>query len=72
LKDETARKRTDKSFLVPFSEIEANEWDLSINRYKEVVYEEVSYAQPSAIISEIEQLDKERIDALTALKDLLG
>jgi type I restriction enzyme M protein len=72
LNDETARKRTDKSFLVPFSEIEANEWDLSINRYKEVVYEEVSYAQPSAIISEIEQLDKERIDALTALKDLLG
>jgi type I restriction enzyme M protein len=72
LKDETARKRTDKSFLVPFSEIEANEWDLSINRYKEVVYEEVSYAQPSVIISEIEQLDKERTDALTALKELLG
>jgi type I restriction enzyme M protein len=71
LKDETARKRTDKSFLVPFSEIEANEWDLSINRYKEVVYEEVCYAQPSEIISEIEQLDKERIETLTSLKELL-
>jgi type I restriction enzyme M protein len=71
LKDETARKRTDKSFLVPFSEIEANEWDLSINRYKEVVYEEVSYAQPSAIISDIKQLDKERAEALSILENLL-
>jgi type I restriction enzyme M protein len=68
---ETSRKRTDKSFLVPFAEIEANEWDLSINRYKEVVYEEVSYAQPSAIISDIKQLDKERTEALTLLENLL-
>ena len=65
---ETDRKRTDKSFLVPFSEIEANEWDLSINRYKEIEYEEVNYADPTDIIAEIEQLDKERTDALTALK----
>jgi type I restriction enzyme M protein len=69
---ETDRKRTDKSFLVPFSEIEANEWDLSINRYKEIEYEEVNYAAPTDIIAEIEQLDKERTDALTALKELLG
>lgn len=72
LADETTRKRTDKSFLVPFAEIEANEWDLSINKYKEVVYEEVHYAPPAEIILEIEQLDQERMDALTALKDLLG
>ena len=69
---ETDRTRTDKSFLVPFSEIEANEWDLSINRYKEIEYEEVNYAAPSDIIAEIEQLDKERTDALNALKELLG
>jgi type I restriction enzyme M protein len=37
---EADRKRTDKSFLVPFGEIKANDWDLSINRYKEVEYEE--------------------------------
>lgn len=69
---ETDRKRTDKSFLVPFSEIEANEWDLSINRYKEVVYEEVNYAHPKDILSEIEKLDRERNQALAALKELLG
>jgi type I restriction enzyme M protein len=68
---ETERKRTDKSFLVPFSEIEANEWDLSINRYKEVVYEEVNYAAPTDIIADIKQLDKERTDALTLLEQLL-
>ena len=72
LRAETERKRTDKSFLVPLSEIVANEWDLSINRYKQIEYEEVSYASPKDILAEIEQLDKERIDALSALKELLG
>ena len=37
-------RRTERSFMVPASEIESNDWDLSINRYKEVVYEEVKYA----------------------------
>jgi len=49
-----------------------NDWDLSINRYKEIVYEEIAYAAPSEIIGEIETLDKERNDALNALKELLG
>ncbi len=72
LSDEADRARTDKSFLVPFDEIEANDWDLSINRYKEIVYEEIEYAAPSDIISEIETLDKERTEALTALKEILS
>jgi type I restriction enzyme M protein len=71
LKDETARKRTDQSFFVPLADIEANDWDLSINRYKEVVYEEVSYAAPSDILESIKQLDKERADALSLLEQLL-
>ncbi|MCB9190030.1 MAG: SAM-dependent DNA methyltransferase [Flavobacteriales bacterium] len=72
LSKEADRKRTDKSFLVPFDEIRANDWDLSINRYKEIVYEEVEYAAPAVLIKEIEQLDKERTDALTVLKEMLG
>ena len=40
---EADRKRTDKSFFVPFEEIKDNDWDLSINRYKEIVYEEIEY-----------------------------
>jgi len=65
------RKRTEQSFLVPFAEIEANDWDLSINRYKEIVYEEVEYAPPAAIIADIEKLNVERNSALQALKGLL-
>jgi type I restriction enzyme M protein len=68
---EQNRKRTDKSFLVPFNEIKGNDWDLSINRYKEIIYEEIVYATPSEIISDIEILDQERNQALSALKEML-
>lgn len=68
---EHSRKRTDKSFLVPFDEIKANDWDLSINRYKEIEYEEVAYEKPADIIAAIEALDQERMQALSALKEML-
>jgi len=71
-KQEKDRSRTDQSFLVPFDEIKENDWDLSINRYKEIVYEEVEYAPPADIIAEIELLDIERNDALKLLKGLLN
>ncbi len=70
--EETTRKRTEQSFLVPMDEIEKNDWDLSINRYKEIVYEEVDYAPPAEIIADIEKLDLERAEALQVLKGLLG
>ncbi len=72
LENESKRSRTDKSFLVPFDEIKENDWDLSINRYKEIVYEEITYAKPKDIIKDIEILDKERNLALVALKEMLG
>jgi len=68
---ELKRKRTHQSFLVPFSEIKANDWDLSINRYKEIVYEEIKYDPPKTIIADIEKLDQDRNQALKALKALL-
>jgi len=71
LGDESDRARTDKSFLVPFDEIKANNWDLSINRYKEIIYEEIAYAAPSEIIKDIEIIDQERNQALAALKEML-
>lgn len=72
LEAEKDRARTEQSFLVPFDEIKENDWDLSINRYKEIVYEEIEYAPPAEIIKDIETLDKERNEALTVLKELLG
>ncbi len=71
LETETNRLRTDKSFLVPFEDIKANDWDLSINRYKEVVYDEVTYAQPSVIIQDIKNLQEENKQKLLILEELL-
>ena len=36
--EETDRKRTEKSFIVPKEEIVENDYDLSINKYKEIEY----------------------------------
>ena len=69
--EEQDRKRTDQSFYVPFSELKENDWDLSINRYKEIVYEEVKYDAPAEIITSIEELDKQRSKVLTVLKKML-
>ncbi|QGK73213.1 class I SAM-dependent DNA methyltransferase [Flavobacterium sp. SLB02] len=59
--------RTSQSFLVPFKEIKENEWDLSINRYKEIVYEEVKYDEPKVILNRISDLDKDRKTLFTKL-----
>jgi len=72
LSKESKRKRTDPSFLVPFQEIEENDWDLSINRYKEIVYEEIKYDPPKTIIQDIKTLDKERTNAIKNLEKLLS
>ncbi len=72
LDKENTRARTDRSFLVPISEIRDNKYDLSINRYKEVIYEEKVYEKPSVIIEEIEALDQERSDLLKQLKEMLA
>lgn len=69
---EAGRARTEQSFLVPFEEIRGNDWDLSINRYKEIVYEETSYPPPLKVIETIEALDRERMEALQVLKGMLG
>jgi type I restriction enzyme M protein len=72
LNEEANRSRTDKSFLVPVSEIRDNKYDLSINRYKEVVYEEKVYEKPAVLIEQIEALDQERADLLKQLKAMLA
>lgn len=72
LNDEKRRTRTDQSFLVPVEEIRENKYDLSINRYKEVVYEDKVYEKPTAIIKQIEDLDKERTALMSELKKLLA
>ncbi|WP_026810514.1 type I restriction-modification system subunit M [Arenibacter latericius] len=65
---EANRKRTEQSFLVPFKEIKENDWDLSINRYKEIVYEEVEYDAPKVIIERIKTLEQEKAKLLDTLE----
>lgn len=71
LDKEVGRKKTEKSFMVDKKDIVENDYDLSINRYKEIEYEPVKYPPTKDIIAEIEKLDKESNDALQELKALL-
>jgi type I restriction enzyme M protein len=64
--------RTQKSFLVPKADIVANDYDLSINRYKEVVYEEVHYEKPSTLIQDIKNLQADNAKKLLDLEKMLG
>ncbi|GAB2950076.1 class I SAM-dependent DNA methyltransferase [Hymenobacter coalescens] len=69
---EAGRTRTDKSFLVPVEEIRRNNYDLSINRYKEVVHEQKQHDSPETIIAQIEALDEERQQLLQELKAMVA
>jgi type I restriction enzyme M protein len=69
---ERDRARTDQSFLVPKADIAANDYDLSINRYKEVVYDEIEYAPPHEILRELEELENEIQADLKALGAMIG
>lgn len=69
---ETDRKRTEKSFLVPKSEIAGNDYDLSINRYKEIEYEAVEYDPPAVILERLAQLDAEIADGRKEIEGMLG
>ena len=71
LDKETERKRTEQSFLVDKKEIVDNDYDLSINKYKEIIYEKVEYPPTSEILADIEELNKEIDKNLEELKALL-
>src|SRR5690554_2649641 len=58
-KGEAKRARTEQSFLVPKDEIAGNGYDLSINRYKEVVHEAVEYDPPLQILAELKAMEAE-------------
>jgi type I restriction enzyme M protein len=64
--------RAEQSFMVSIEDIQANAYDLSINRYKEAVYAEVKYDSPQVILAAIRQLDEERKQELKELEELLG
>ena len=71
LTPEVERKRTDQSFLVPKDEIVANDYDLSINRYKEVEYEQVEHESPQVILERLATLEDEISEGRRSLVEML-
>ncbi|RSI79721.1 hypothetical protein D8852_08050 [Streptococcus mitis] len=71
LDNEAERKRTDQSFFVPVDEIKDNDYDLSINKYKEIEYEKVEYEPTEVILKKINDLEKEIQAGLAELEELL-
>src|SRR5690606_35071687 len=63
--------RTQKAFVVPAADIAANKYDLSINRYKEVVYEEEEYEDPKVILQRLKALEREIMADLDELEGML-
>ena len=68
---ERQRPRTAQSFCVPKADIAAAGYDLSINRYKEVVHEAVEHRPPKDIIAELKALEQEIAEGLEELEAML-
>jgi len=68
---EESRERTEQSFLVPKDEIVGNDYDLSINKYKQSAYVEEEYPHPLEIMAEINELEMEITAGLAELEAVL-
>jgi type I restriction enzyme M protein len=68
---ERKRGRTEQSFAVSREEIAAADYDLSLNRYKEVVHEQVEHVPPLQLIAELNALEAEIQAGLKQLEGML-
>lgn len=63
--------KTQKAFWVSKDDIANNKYDISINRYKEVVYEEETYDPPKEILGKLVSLENEILADLKELEGML-
>jgi type I restriction enzyme M protein len=63
--------RRGKYFFVPKQELVDNDYDLSLSKYKEEVYEEVSYEKPKVIIGRLNQIEKTITKDLAEIEQLI-
>ena len=66
---EATRTRKEQSFLVPVEEIRDNDYDLSINKYKEVERVKVEYEAPEVIFGKIATLQEDINNAMAEFKE---
>jgi type I restriction enzyme M protein len=64
--------RKAKFFFVPKAELVAENYDLSISKYKEDVYEEIEYEKPAVILARLKEMEQEIMEELAELEGLLG
>ncbi|MGR3608805.1 MAG: type I restriction-modification system subunit M [Sulfitobacter sp.] len=69
---ESDNPRTAQSFCISLADIAAADYDLSLNRYKEVEHEDIEHQEPKAIIAELRAIETEIADGLTQLEKMLG
>ena len=70
-KEEQERARTEKSFFVPKEEIVENNYDLSINKYKEIIVEKKEYEDPKVILKRVIDMENELQQKLKELEEML-
>jgi type I restriction enzyme M protein len=69
---ECERPRTAQSFCIPKADIAAQGYDLSLNRYKEVVHKEIYHRPPKEILADLAKLEAEIQEGMRELKGILG
>ena len=69
---ETDRKRTEQSFFVPKQEIVDNDYDLSINKYKQTEYVPVEYPPTKEIMADLREIELKISEEMAELERLLG
>jgi len=68
---ERQRERTAQSFCVPKAEIAEQSYDLSLNRYKELVHEEVEHRPPLEILAKLRAIEQEILQGIEELEGML-
>ena len=71
LKAEESRSHKEQSFFVPVEEIRQNNYDLSINKYKEIEREKVEYEPVADILTRLEKTEGEYLKGYSELKTKL-
>jgi len=71
LDKESQRSKTEQSFFVDKQDIIDNDYDLSINKYKETIYTPVEYPSTAEIMADLHELEMEITQGLAELEEML-
>jgi type I restriction enzyme M protein len=68
---ERTRPRTAQSFCVSKAELAAADYDLSLNRYREVEQEQVAHESPVAILADLQRIETKIVAGLKRLEEMV-